>query len=76
MAVNLFVRFQKLIPRSRLYVGTVTAFNINGTSTVVLDSGGTIIAQGQTVPIGNKAFVQDERIEGEAPSLTTFFVDV
>ena len=76
MIKNLFVRFQRLIPQSALYVGTVTAFNADGTSTITLSSGGTIIAQGQDVAIGLKAFVQDERVQGEAPSLTVFNVDV
>lgn len=73
---NLARQFQELLPRQPLLVGTVTAHNADGTSTIELPAGGTLRVQGQSVEVNNKAFVQGGRIQGEAPDLPAYDVPV
>lgn len=74
--VGLWTKFQQLIPSELLLIGEVLAHNADDTSTVELPGGGQLIVKGQTVAIGNNAFVQYGRVQGEAPSLPFSTVDV
>jgi len=76
MASNLYARFARLLPAEQLLIGTVTAHNADGTSTVTLPGGGELRARGQTVAVGSKAFLQGGEITGEAPDLTAYEVEV
>lgn len=73
---NVYVRFQRLIPREPLQIGTVAALNTDGTSTVTLPSGGSLRVRGQSVAVGLKAFIRAGDVIGEAPSLTSYTMDV
>lgn len=65
---NLYKQFMDLQSPKPLMVGTVT-FVINGVATVNLPGGGRLQARGPA-QAGQRVFVRDEAIEGEAPSLT------
>lgn len=65
---NLYKQFMDLQSPKPLEVGTV-AFVINGMATVDLPGGGRLQARG-AAQAGQRVFVRDGAIEGEAPSLT------
>lgn len=69
MATNLFARFRRLIADSPTIIVTVAAEGADGISTVTTAGGGTMRVIGGTVAVGNKAFVRDGAIIGEAPNL-------
>lgn len=74
--MNLYKRFQGLIPTDPLRVGQVTSINSDGTSTVTLTGGGSIRARGDSVSVGQNAFVQGGEIRGEAPTLPIVVITV
>lgn len=76
MAANLWTRFRRLLPDNPLIIVTVTAHNVDGTSTVTTVAGGGMRVRGTDVAVGNKAYVQDGRILGEAPDLPHYEVSV
>jgi len=76
MSVNLYKRLLELIPHDILLVGEVTAHNADGTSTVELPDGSLIRARGQTVAVGDKAFVEAGQIQGDAPDLPAYDVEI
>lgn len=65
---NLYKQFMDLQSPKPLVVGTV-AFVVNGVATVDLPGGGRLHARG-AARAGQRVFVRDGLIEGEAPSLT------
>ena len=76
MGTNLFVKFKSLLPKSPLEVVTVATVNTNGTSTVETANGGTATVKGDSVTVGRKAFIKDSQIQGEAPDLTYYEIEV
>jgi len=74
--LNLFARFKRLLPSDPLLAGEVISHNSGGTSTIELPSGGQVRARGQGVAVGSNAYISGGRVQGEAPSLTTYEVDV
>ena len=70
--MNLFKRFQALIPSDPLMIVEVKGISGDGTSTVETPTGAQFRVRGDSVTIGNKAFVQGGRITDEAPSLPLF----
>ena len=73
---NVYARFQRLLPREPLQIGTVAAFNADGTSTVTLPSGGSLRVRGQSVAVGSKAFIRNGEVIGEAPNLAAYTLEV
>ena len=69
-------QFQELIADAPALTGTVTAYNADGTSTVTMTGGGTLIAMGQTVAIGNIAYIKKQVIIGESQALTVYNLEV
>ena len=65
---NLYKQFIDLQSPKPLEVGTV-AFVVNGMATIDLPGGGRLQARG-AAQAGQRVFVRDGVIEGEAPSLT------
>ena len=65
---NLYKQFMELQSLKPLMVGTV-AFVVNGLATINLPGGGRLQARGPA-QAGQRVFVRDGAIEGEAPSLT------
>lgn len=72
---NPWVAMDSLFPRSPMLSVGVLAHNPDGTSTVELPGGSTIRVQGQSVAVGNMAFIKDDRIIGGAPDLPTYTLD-
>lgn len=70
MNSNLAVQLRRIVaPESPLLVGTVFAHNPDQTSTVILSGGGVVRARGTSVAVGNRAWVRDGEVRGEAPEL-------
>lgn len=65
---NLYREFMDLMPARPLEVGEVTAVDA-GMTTVTLPGGGVLQARGEVV-LGQRVFVRDGVIEGQAPMLT------
>lgn len=72
--MNAFAIFQSLLKRPRLLIGSVASVS-GGTATITLLDGSTVQARG-TATVGSKVFVRDGVIEGPAPNLTDYNIDV
>ena len=68
MLRNPYRAFLDLMPQRPLQVGTVTAVD-GDVATVTLPGDGVLQARGQAT-VGQRVFVRDGVIEGEAPTLT------
>jgi hypothetical protein len=64
---NIYRQFLGLLPARPLLVGTVTAVG-DGVATVELPGGGLLRARGAGT-VGQRVWVRDGAIEGEAPDL-------
>lgn len=74
MPSNPYTRFLALLPPKTQMVGTVS--DVDGSLAIVtLDGGGQLQARGQ-VTVGDRVFVRDGLIEGEAPALTYISAEV
>ncbi len=74
--MNVWKQFEALLPADPLLVGQVLSHNSDGTSSVTLPGAQIIRAQGQSVPVGNFAFVQTGRVQGDAPNLPSVEVPI
>jgi len=75
--VNPWKRFIGLLPGGTRTVGTVASINTHaGTSTITLRNGSQMTARGTGVPVGQKAFVVDGQVMGQAPALPQYEVEV
>lgn len=74
MLSNPYARFLAMLPAKPLQVGDVLAIN-NGVATIELVGGGRLQARGQAT-VGDRVFVRDGAIEGEAPTLTYISAEV
>ena len=74
MPSNPYTRFLALLPPKPQLVGTVSAVS-GSVATVTLEGGGQLQARGQ-VTVGDRVFVRDGLIEGEAPALTYISAEV
>ena len=72
MLIDVWKQFDGLVPSQTTIIATVTAVNSDGTSTLSTPEGGTLIAQGNVVIVGGKAYVQAGRVLGAAPDLPTY----
>lgn len=68
MLSNPYARFLSLLPAKPLEVGTVLAVD-GSVATLEMPGGGRLMAIGEAT-VGDRVFVRDGRIEGEAPTLT------
>jgi len=64
---NIYRQFLDLLPPRPLEVGNVVAIN-GGVATIVLPGGGSLQARGSAA-VGQRVFVRDGVIEGDAPDL-------
>jgi len=74
--MNLWKRFQDLLPKEPLLTATVAAHNSDGTSTVQFPGNGIARVKGQTVAVGLMAYVQGGWIKAEAPNLPVYEFEV
>lgn len=73
---NLWNLFDSLLPKTSLIVAQVAILHGDGSSTVTDAAGNSFRVLGDTVQVGNNAFVQDGRIIGDAPSLPSYTVEI
>ncbi len=71
ITTNPWQKFKSLIPGGQRTVVTVTTLNGDGTSTVTLANGGTMLARGENVAAGQKALMIDGEIRQQLPALST-----
>ncbi|WP_315127191.1 hypothetical protein [Comamonas antarctica] len=65
--MNLFKRFERLLPRQPLRVGQV--LSVNGTQVRVREQGGVeLVARGEAAA-GDRVYFRNGVIEGDAPNL-------
>jgi|GEM_PF-2710438 ATP:corrinoid adenosyltransferase len=74
--INVSRQLKEILAEAPTLTGTVTAINTDGTSTITMTGGGTLIALGVTVAVGKVAYIKDQVIVGESQSLTLFSLDV
>lgn len=74
-APNLWARFRSLLPVDPLLAGEATILHGDGTVTVTLIGGGTIRVRGEAAQ-GQMVYIRGGRIEGEAPDLTGYEIEV
>ena len=71
---NLYEQFRRLVPDPPVHAGTVVDVG-SGVVTVALPGGGLIKARGNAA-VGQKVFVRDDAIEGEAPTLPLEIIEI
>ena len=71
--LNLFKRFQALIPTYPLRVGDVIAYD-NGVA-IIQEQSGVATARGEAT-VGDRVFFRNGVIEGPAPDLTIEIIEV
>ena len=74
MLSNPYSRFLALLPARPLQVGTVIATS-GDVASIELPGGGTLHARGKAT-VGDRVFVRDGVIEGDAPTLTYISAEV
>ncbi|WP_163372663.1 hypothetical protein [Endozoicomonas acroporae] len=57
-------------------MATITGHNGNGTSQAELRDGSVITVKGESISVGQKAFIQDSEIKGTVPSLVEYEAEV
>jgi hypothetical protein len=70
--MNIWARFQQISGKKELRIGEVTEHLTGGLSKLTDLYGQEFIAIGQTVGIGDKAYVEDGKVVGQAPSLSEY----
>lgn len=77
MLIDVWKQLNGLLPSQTTIIATVLAVNVPaGTSTLQTPEGGTLVAQGASVGVNSKAYVQNGRVVGQAPDLQTFDLTV
>ena len=72
MATNPWARFRRLVPSAPMVIVTVASVATDGTSMVTTAAGGTLRVFGDAVAAGDKAYIRDGIIIGEAPNMTHY----
>ncbi len=76
VTTNIWQQFKALIPDGVRVVATITANNGNGTSQAELRDGSVITVKGDSISVGQKAFIQNGEIKGAAPILAQYEAEV
>lgn len=72
---NLWRQFEDLLPDSPLLLGTVATHHADGTVTVELLDGGLLRVTGNG-SVGDRVFVRDGRVTGDAPTLPAVEIEI
>lgn len=74
---NLWAQFQRIAPRTPIYIGTVIAHNSDGTSIVqLIPSNSLLRANGHGVEVGARAWVRGGDVESAAPNGSVSVVEI
>lgn len=73
---NPYKLLKQLLPDAPLLIGTVDAHIGGDQSAITLMGGGQIVARGQSVAVGQKAFVRNGIVEGQAPNLDGVTIEI
>lgn len=73
---NIWQQFKSLIPEGARTVVTITSNNGDGISTATLRDGTVIRVQGESVPAGSNALIQDRMVKAELPALVAYEAEV
>ena len=73
---NIWQQFKGLLPEGVRVVATVKANNDNGTSQAELRDGSVITVKGESVGVGERAFIQDGEGKAAAPGLAQYEAEV
>lgn len=73
---NPYKLLKQLLPDQPLLICTVDAHIGSDQSALTLIGGGQMIARGQTVAVGQKAFVRNGIVEGQAPNLDGVTIEI
>ena len=73
---NIWQQFKSLLPEGSKTVATITANNGNGTSQAQLRDGSIVTMKGESVGVGQKAFIQGGEVRGTAPDLAQYEAEV
>lgn len=74
MSTNAFKRFQRLIARPPLRVGSVIQYE-DGIATIQEEGGSLATARGEAT-VGDQVFFRDNVIEGPAPNLPLEVIEI
>lgn len=70
MSNNAFNRFKSLVGETTTSVVTITAINGDGTSQADTLAGVSVLIRGDSVSVGNRAYIRNAEIVREAPTHT------
>ena len=73
---NVFNRFQALLPQATTTVVTIDVVNADGTSRATTLNGVSVLVNGNSVPVGQKAYIQGDAILRQAPDLPITRLDI
>lgn len=73
--MNLFKRFQKLIPTYPLRVGTVSSV-LSASEVLIEEVGGAVLTVRGSASVGQRVYFRNSVIEGLAPNLPVEVIDV
>ena len=75
---NILRKFMDLLPETdQRNIGTVASINLTaGTSTITTLGGGAVTVLGTSVSVGQKAYFKGGRLEGAAPDLQSYEIEV
>ncbi len=76
---NIWRQFTDLLPNTPRLIGNIDVDHGDGAVTVTLLDGGTLrakVANESNVPLGQRVFVRDGRIEGQAPDLPQVDIEI
>lgn len=76
MTTNVYNRFQTLVGRDSIEVVTITVINGDGTSQANTLSGAEVTVKGDSVNVGDKAFIRNSEVIRKAPDHTVIEVSI
>jgi hypothetical protein len=76
MSRSIWREFDGVLPKRPLTIAEVVSHNSDGTSTVEYPGGAQVRVRGQSVDVGDNAFIRDGEIRGQAPDVTPDVLDV
>ena len=73
---NPWKQFESLLPKAHCTIGTVTNQNNDGSNTITLRNGSSIIIKGENLDVGRKVLIENGEVIKEVPDLPMFHVQI